>query len=184
VQAFDWEYRTLYVKPPFYQILMNKVNKELIVSGNNALYKFETGDTIKNIDKFDIRDELQDLKCLNPEEDCERKRAFVNDTNFKILLIDYQNITSPIIIACGDSFLCYKFNANNFKDRKIVGTPNNSLNFIGSKKSCYAFFAPFHGQNVLFVAHSYDGRDFAQSPPLISLRKLDNDRGLYFSNFL
>jgi hypothetical protein len=176
VQYSEWDHHDLYDKPAF-QVIFNKLNDEAVVGTRDFIYRLTT-ENIREIEKAKIR-VADSPNCLPPPEKCDKVRKFVHNDN-KILLIKYEEQNSAILLACGVAYqgMCRKFNANNFKDNKTLGSPKNVLNFVGSNSSSLAFFVHSYGENVLVVAHSYDGRPFNYSPPLISLRKMDGEKGI------
>lgn len=160
----EWKSKKFYDKPVF-QVEFNKINNEVVVGAQNAIYRLKP-EILLEEEEFPIRKSL---------------RSFI-ENDIKILAFDYKNPESPTLLACSDAYqsTCFKFNSTNLKDHQTISCPNSRLNLVGSKNSSFAFYAPFYGENILVIAHSHDGRPPNLSPPLISLRKLNGNKGILF----
>jgi len=173
---------------PLFRVIVNRDNNEIIVGARNAIYKLSPNDLSKT-DEFITGPVNDSLNCSPPPLACETDKPSVNNDN-QILLIKYDNKDFPLLFACGDAYqgMCYMLKATNLSYNKPWGSPNDTLNFVSSKKSSVAFFGPSSASpksHVLYVAHAYDGRPIDLSPPTISSRKMNGLKGigfcLYFS---
>jgi hypothetical protein len=163
---------------PVFNVIVNKINNEIIIGGRNAVYRLSS-DPLLEREKFTTEPVEDDLKCLSQPESCTIERKLTDNDN-KILLILYDEQNYASIFACGDAYqgICFRLKADNFLETKAFGSVNDSMNFIGSKTSGFAFFDTFSGENVLKIAHSYDGIPNDLGLPLISLRKLNGEKGV------
>jgi hypothetical protein len=163
-------------------VIVNRDNNEIIVGARNAIYKLSPND-LQKTDEFITGPVYDSLNCLPPPLACETDKPSVNNDN-QILLIKYDNKDFPLL-ACGDAYqgMCYVFKETDLSYTTLWGLPNDTLSFVGSKKSSVAFFGPSSSSpksDVLYVAHAYDGRPIEFSPPTISSRKMNGREGIDF----
>jgi hypothetical protein len=171
---------------PLFRVIVNRDNNDIIVGARNAIYRLSPND-LEKTDEFNTT--INDIQnCLPPPLACETNKPSVNNDN-QILLIKYDNKDFPLLLACGDAYqgMCYVLKATNLSYAKLWGSPNDTLSFVGSKKSSVAFFGPSSSSpksHVLYVAHAYDGRPIEFSPPTISSRKMNGFKGTSFCLFI
>ncbi len=181
VQVLEWAHFDF--NKPAFQVIFNKINNEVIVGARDYIYRL-TSDKFLEKENLEIGLLEDSPKCLPPPEFCNTTKDFVSNDN-KILVIKYENSKPASLLACGDVYqgMCLKFKANDLSDNHYYGSNNDTSSFVGSRTSSYAFFASYFSDDVLVVAHSYDGRPIGYSPPLISLRKMDGEKGMNFFFF-
>ena len=159
---------------PLFRVIVNRLNNDIIIGGRNGIYKVSSNN-LQSSQEFRSGPVNDSRECPPPPLDCVHNKKLVDNDN-QILLINYQAKDFPLLFACGDAHqgICWVFNAENLTWAKQYGQGNNSLNFLGSKSSSYAFIAPSSdsSKNVVYVAHEYDGRPLNMSPPAVSSRAM------------
>ncbi len=136
-----------------------------------------SSDPLLEREKFTTEPVEDNLKCLSQPESCAIERKLTDNDN-KILLILYDKQNYASIFAYQG--ICFRLKADNFLETKVFGSIKDSMNFICSKTSGFAFLILLTWESVLKFAHSYDGRPNDLSSPLISFRKLNGEKGLEF----
>ena len=147
---------------PVFRVIVNSDNNDIIVGARNVVYRLSSDD-LQKIDEFKTGPVNDSIDCPPPvsHSECGANKKLVNNDN-KILLLYKQRNQFTLLLACGDAYqgMCYALKAENLTWNKLYGQPDNPLNYLGSKSSSYAFFAPspIENKDAVYVAQAYDGR--------------------------
>ncbi|KAI1294773.1 Hepatocyte growth factor receptor [Halotydeus destructor] len=162
-----------------FRLVVDAGSGDIFVGGRNRIYRLSK----ENLDVTDeaINGPSNDSSQCKPEPlECSTKREPKPNDN-QILLIKYDAKPSALVLSCGttDQGMCHIHQIGRLSHGgpKLFGAPSNRLNYIASRSSTTAFFAPSStggkvGPNYLYVASASDNRPMELSPPVVSAKKM------------
>lgn len=148
-----------------HSVVINKPRGLIYIGGSNALLQLDTD--LNHIETLN-RGPFHYASTCGLNDSC--PEGTLKDNEFKILeLIQGKNY----LLACGTSYqgICSFHSLSNISNYIIIGGDTKSQ-FVGSRKSSLVHYLPFGEKDLLYVFQEYDGRDFAFSPQVMSLREL------------
>ncbi|XP_054163112.1 hepatocyte growth factor receptor-like isoform X2 [Oppia nitens] len=167
---------TLNNNTPAFRVVVNRDNNEVIVGARNFIYKLSPNN-LEIIEEYRTGPVNDHIECYPPPHECHKNRRLIDNDN-QVLLFNYDNKQYPILLACGTAYqgMCYLFKSSNISGYHLLyggSQLNETLNYVSSRTSSVAFFAPFgNRKSDLYVANAYDGRPIEMSPPTLSSRKM------------
>jgi len=144
-------------------------------------------DELKELDRAVTGPSNDSINCRPEPVPCASgpKREMVANDN-KVLLFKYDNRPTPILVSCGtaNQGMCHLLKPQDLSrggkgGAIIFGSPNDTINYIASKKTVVALMAPpktglydpLSDKSVLYAATEYDGRPTSMAPPVVSAKK-------------
>ncbi|BFZ14638.1 hypothetical protein BsWGS_17677 [Bradybaena similaris] len=148
-----------------HSVVINKANGMIYVGGSNALLQLDTN--LNHIETL-IKGPFRYASTCGLNDSC--PGGTLEDNEFKILeVIQGKNY----LLACGTSYqgICSFHSLSNISNYIVIGG-DTKHQFVGSRKSSVVHYLLFEKKDLLYVFQEYDGRDFAFSPQVMSLRIL------------
>ncbi|KAK0042793.1 hepatocyte growth factor receptor [Biomphalaria pfeifferi] len=156
-----------------YTIYYNSNEGTVYVGGRNVLLKLNSN--LHLLEKVDIGP-VRDHPSCGPDSDCPDGVEVPND----IKILEFSE-RKNLLLVCGTAKkgACTLHSLKNISDfRSLVQGNPDSVNghLVGSGSSALVQMssaADSSSEEILYVFHEYDGRDTHFSPPVVSIRKLE-----------
>ncbi|XP_054708065.1 hepatocyte growth factor receptor-like [Uloborus diversus] len=149
---------------------------DVYVGGQDTLFHLDLGLGLRA--RVSTGPALDSPECPPPPAPCpDVNRTVVHDRN-RILLLTPEG---RMLLSCGTLYqgMCRLHKADGIASSILVGSPNETVNFVSGRGSTVAFWGSVGNGSALYAASTYDDRPLQWSPASVSKRLLLREKGGY-----
>ena len=145
-----------------------------IVGGRNYVFRL-SGKDLSVTDVAHVGPVMDNFNCRPFPAPCQAKSRVLTNQDNKVIMIDNSTKPYPTIVSCGTTKqgMCFVHKYHGLQDGAYFGSPEDSINYIASRKHTVGFTAKTsNGTSIFVIAHEYDRRNLSFAPPVLSSRIL------------
>ena len=149
-------------------------DSSFIVGGRNYIFRL-SGRDMSVTDVANVGPVMDNFNCRPFPAPCQAKSRVLTNQDNKVIMIDNSTKPYPTIVSCGTTKqgMCFVHKYHGLQDGAYFGSPEDSINYIASRKHTVGFTAKTsNGTSIFVIGHEYDRRNLSFAPPVLSSRVL------------